>query len=387
MPAARISWVVQDDFAQAIEAHPALDEVIAFPRRRFGSWWRSPNRTAEVGRWFKSLRSRKFDIAIDCQGLGRSGMITRASGAPLRIGLRSAREFAWLCYNRRVPADDRPLPAHTVDQMLSLLEPLGVPAVADMRLYASQSAIDWWTQQRMAMGFAAARSYAVIAPGSRWLSKRWPIERFADLIEPLVSRGFERIVIVGSASEREQIQPLIERFRHAVRTLDGAAPETANHRDSSTTQPIIDLVGLTSIAQTMSIIAEAGLVIANDSAPLHMAVGFDRPCVALFGPTNPQVVGPYARAECVVRAWQPTAGESVNFKNDRLGDSLMRLISTTLALQAVDRVLALWPGRSQHRDSSFASAAEQRQSKIETRAATAPSLPAAHRGLATGQAS
>ena len=60
----------------------------------------------------------------------------------------------------------------------------------------------------------------------------------------------------------------------------------------------------------------------------------------------PAAVGPYARAECVIRAYQSPPGESINYKDDRLGDSLMRLISTTLALQTIDRVLALWPKRS-----------------------------------------
>jgi ADP-heptose:LPS heptosyltransferase len=173
--------------------------------------------------------------------------------------------------------------------------------------------------------------YAVMAPGSRWPSKRWPIERFTEMVEPLLKRGFEHIIVIGSASERQQAGALLEQGGR-----------------------IVDLVGSTSVGQTLAIVAGAGLVIANDSAPLHMAVGFDRPSIALFGPTDPAAVGPYARAECVVRAYQPQAGVPVNYKDDRLGDSLMRLISTAMALQAVDRVLALWPKRSKDvRGSSF----------------------------------
>lgn len=342
LPEAHIAWVVQDDFAAAIESHPALSEVIAFPRSRFGKWWRSPSRAGEVRKWFSDLRRRRFDVAIDCQGLSRSGLIVRASAAPLRIGLRSAREFAWVGYNCRVPEDDSPLPAHTVERMLALLAPLGVPARRDMRLYVPPAAVQWWSAQRQAWGIRPAKPYAVLAPGSRWVSKRWPINRFADLVEPLFKRGFERVLIVGSPSEREQISPLNARFGGHV--FDPGA----NDSDAPAGEaPVIDLVGHTSIAQTMALIAEAGVVIANDSAPLHMAVGFDRPSVALFGPTDPAAVGPYARAECVVRAYQPTAGESepANYKDDRLGDSLMRLISTSLVLQTLDRVLALWPQR------------------------------------------
>ncbi len=336
-PEAHIAWVVQDDFTAAIEAHPSLNEVIAFPRNRFGKWWKSPSRAVEVRRWFAGLRRRRFDIAIDCQGLSRSGLIVRASRAPVRIGLRSAREFAWLCYNRRVPEGDGPLPTHTVERMLALLEPLGVPAVRDMRLYAPPHTMNWWKERQRQLGMIDGKPYAVLAPGSRWISKRWPIDRFAELIEPLLHRGFERVILIGSNSERAQVKPLLERFGMP----DSGACETSDDPQ----RPIVDLVGCTDIAQTMAVIAGAGMVVANDSAPLHMAVGFDRPCIALFGPTDPAAVGPYARAECVVRAYQPRPDSEVSFKDDKLGDSLMRLISTAAALQAVDRVLALWPKR------------------------------------------
>jgi ADP-heptose:LPS heptosyltransferase len=211
--------------------------------------------------------------------------------------------------------------------MLGLLAPLNVPAIADMRLYAPAEAMDWWREHRKTMGVADGAPVAVIAPGSRWLSKRWPIERFTEVIEPVLKRGFARVIVIGSNAERDQMPSLLN-----------LAPKSGG--------TIVDLVGKTSIAQTLAIIADAGLVIANDSAPLHMAVGFDRPCIALFGPTDPAAVGPYARAECVVRAYQPHSSESIAYKDPRLGDSLMRLISTTLVLQSIDRVLALWPRRS-----------------------------------------
>ncbi len=354
LPAAHIAWVVQDDFADAVAAHPALNEVIAFPRSRFGRWWKSPGRAGEVRRWFSDLRKRRFDVALDCQGLSRSGLITRATRAPLRIGLRSAREFAWLCYNRRVPEDEQPLPAHTVDRMMALLAPLGVAARHDMKLYVPSAAQAWWDERGARLGLSATDPYAVIAPGSRWISKRWPIDRFADLIDPLLRRGFKRVMVIGSPAERDQARPLTERFGSSVMRIENGA--AAGTPDGAT---IVDLVGATSIGQTMALVAGAGLVIANDSAPLHMAVGFDRPCVALFGPTDPAAVGPYRRAECVVRAFQPKPDERINYKDDKLGDSLMRLISSAMALQAIDRVLTLWPQRDRRAVTAAQAAASE----------------------------
>ncbi|HWB20901.1 MAG TPA: glycosyltransferase family 9 protein [Phycisphaerales bacterium] len=323
-PEAEIDWVVQDDFAPAISAHPALSSVVAFPRHRFATWWHNPFAAWELVQWLTKLRRTHYDIAIDCQGLGRSGLIAKVTGASRRVGHRAARELGWLGYNIRHPGPDRirgnrnadAKPVHTVDSMLSLLACLHIPIVPDMALYLKQEDADSWVDLRGELGLGGSK-YAVLAPTSRWLSKRWPIERFAELLEPLHERGFDAAVVVGSASELAQVQPL----------LDAQPPHGMQ---------LVNLVGQTTLAGSMAVIASASLVIANDSAPLHIAVGFDRPCVALFGPTDPAIVGPYNRPESVVRKYAPREGEEINFKSSRLRDSLMRLIETSDVVERID---------------------------------------------------
>lgn len=320
-PDARIDWVVQDDFAPAIAAHPALNEIISFPRSQFARWWKSPGQSLQMLKWFGALRTPRYDLVLDCQGLGRSGFMTWISGAAQRVGLRSAREFGWLGYNLRLPrTDSAPLPRHTVDQMLLLVEGLGIPTIRDMRLYVADADRAWWESKRAELSFLEA-SYAVLAPTSRWLSKRWPIERFAQLIDPLRQRGFEKIVVIGAPREVEQVKRLFE-------------------QGGGARSPLVDLVGKATIGQSMAVIAGADLVVANDSAPLHIAVGFDRPCVGLFGPTDPAEVGPYQRPDAIVRGYVATPGEIINFKSARLGDRLMRLISTASVIGRIDDVLA-----------------------------------------------
>ena len=132
-PDARIDWVVNEAYSGAVQAHPALDEVVAFPRGRFDSWWWNPSVAMQVRRWLGELRHRNYDLVIDCQSLGRSGAIAWATRASRRVGFAGAREFAWLGYNVK-----HPLPGlHTVDQMLSLLEAEGIEPVRDMTLYVA----------------------------------------------------------------------------------------------------------------------------------------------------------------------------------------------------------------------------------------------------------
>lgn len=313
-PQSTIDWLVQDDLAPAIEAHPALHAVIHFPRRQFGRSWYNPATTIELWRWLGRLRQTRYDLVLDCQGLGRSGLFTWMTRAPGRIGLATARELAWIGYTRRITP---PMAPHTVDHMLALVSAVDVEPISDMQLYIMVDHARAWASQADALGLIGTR-YAVLAPTARWLSKRWPIERWKSLIPQLLDRGFERIVVIGAPGEEDQVA--------AIQSTSGDVPPDV----------VINLVGQTSIGQTMAAIADASLVIANDSAPLHMAVGFDRPLVALFGPTDPAFVGPYRRDEAVVRNYTPRAGETVHFKDARLGDSLMRLIEVDDVLACVD---------------------------------------------------
>lgn len=313
-PAATIDWVVQDEFAAAVASHPDLDEAVCFPRKHFARWWRSPPTAVGVWRWLDALHRRRYGLVIDFQGLSRSGLITFATRARRRVGVRSAREFGWLAYNvRHAPSSAH----HTVERMMSLLVAEGLEPVYDMRVYLADEDRRWWAARRRELGITDA-GYVVLAAASRWASKRWPQKSWNALVEPLCERGFKKIVLVGSPSEHDQVAPIV-----------GAAGPAA---------PIADLVGQTSVGGMMAVIADASLVIANDSAPLHLAVGFDRRCIGLYGPTDPKVVGPYGH-ESTVRVCRAATAGVVSFKDSRLGDSLMRLIKPADVLRRVDELV------------------------------------------------
>src|SRR5204863_8892062 len=116
--------------------------------------------------------------------------------------------------------------------------------------------------------------FAVLLPGANWPTKRWPIENFAALLEPLRERfGLATVVAGGS-----DVIPLAAQIPGAM-----------------------SLAGKTSLRELTALLERADLVIANDSGPMHIAVALDRPLVALFGPTNPVRTGPYRREDAVLR--------------------------------------------------------------------------------------
>src|ERR1700683_663308 len=97
-PEASVSWMVTPACAPIVRGNPQISEVIEFNRPRYGHAWRSPTATLSMWRFIRGLRERKFDLVIDLQGLFRSGWITWATGAPIRVGFEDAREGAPLFY-------------------------------------------------------------------------------------------------------------------------------------------------------------------------------------------------------------------------------------------------------------------------------------------------
>lgn len=301
-PDATIDWLVRDSFVDAVSAHPALDEAVPFPRGELGRSMARLNPGPSLA-WMRGLRRRGYDLVIDAQGLARSGIFTWATRAKRRVGYANAREGAALAYTDRIGvARER----HTVDRMLALLEGIGVEVERDMRLYAPAA------DREAVAGDPRLGAPVVLAPTSVWPGKRWPIERFARLARRLLDSDIAPLVIVGAPGEEDQCRALSE--------------------IASTDDRVIDLVGQTSVGRLMAVIETSRLVIASDSAALHMAVGFDRPIVALFGPTRTAQVGPYRRDHDVIQHLEP--GDRIDHKHAAAGRALMERISLEEVLAA-----------------------------------------------------
>ena len=101
----------------------------------------------------------------------------------------------------------------------------------------------------------------------RMPEKRWPLERFAELVKRLIGSMDAHILILGSASERR----IVNRFMEHIGS-------DAN---------VLNLVGRTKLKQSAALIQRCDLFIGNDSGPMHIAAAVGTPVIGIFGPTNP----------------------------------------------------------------------------------------------------
>ena len=197
-PDAHIAWLAGSSYAELLTAHPALTEVIPFDRRRYGRLGRSFGASISFVRFLRDLRSRRFDLVVDLQGLFRSGFLAWASRAPVRLGFANARELGAVFYTHRVavPADVH----HAADQNYLVADVLGFADVEqEFSLHVSEA-----VRQRVATTLAQSglkdHVYAVLVPGTRWQTKMWPADRFAGLADLIHDRLGLAVVLIGIKS-------------------------------------------------------------------------------------------------------------------------------------------------------------------------------------------
>lgn len=304
-PDSRIDWLVAEAFADAVRHHPALNGVVAFPRKRFARVWFDPRVSIEVARWAADLKRARYDLVIDLQGLFRSGLFAFLTRAPRRIGDANAREFARFGYNE-VHAIDPNL--HTVGHMLALTQAAGIEPVEDLRLYSGADDRDWRSYYLQQHG-GEDEPYAVLAPLTRWPCKSWPMDRFTRLAQRLLDddqtrQKVRRVIVLAAPDERAQMQPMIDSLRDEPRVL---FPKTT-------------------VGQFLALIESSQLVVCNDSAALHVAVGFGRPIAAIFGPTDPARVGPYQREETIIQPPNIGAEDMRRYRRQRNDQTLIARI-------------------------------------------------------------
>lgn len=222
----------------------------------------------ELKKLFRDLKTEKYDLVIDLQGLLRSGIIAGATGSRIRIGLSGSREGASLFYTHIVNVE-RDL--HAVERYLRVSDFLDLkdreilfpfPELKDLKL--EEDIYD-----------LLKKEYIVISPGARWSSKIWPPERFGEVASMLPLRS----IVVGSRSD-------ISLCDRVVRASKGRA---------------ISIAGKTGLKELIYIIKSARFMLCNDSGPMHIASALGIPVFAIFGPTDPLKTGPYGKSHTIIR--------------------------------------------------------------------------------------
>lgn len=270
-PEARISWVINRSLRGLVDGHPEIDEVISYDRGRAGF---TPSGVQTVAALLERLRRERFDLTIDLQGLLRSGLMTAATMAPTRVGLRGSREGAFWFYTHQLAG---PIGScHEVDRLLQVAEAFGAEISHPRFILAVTDHDRDWARRVLE---AVPKPRIVLNPGARWMTKRWPPEHFAAVGRLAASELGAGLIGVGAADDR----PLVDSIRDALDPIR-----------------LLDLCGKTSLPRLAALAAEADLFVSNDTGPLHLAAAAGARVIGLFTCTDPGRTGPYGDRARVV---------------------------------------------------------------------------------------
>lgn len=274
-----ITWLVNDVYAELVERLADVNHVVPFRRAR----WGNPRYWPELLSAIRELRGNKYDVAIDFQGLLRSGFIAYLSGAPRRVGFRQAREGSPFFYTDKilVPGGIK----HAIEKNVSLVSSVfDVPTSVEMPALALSPTAERKAEKLLERGMPGAGTghpLMAVAPASRWASKSWPPQFFADVIREVKSSFPQtQVWLVGTRPERET----------GDRVTELSAPYAVQN-----------LMGQINLATLIELLRKSHVLVTNDSGPMHLAAALGTRVIALFGPTDPDLTGPYGKTHQVFR--------------------------------------------------------------------------------------
>jgi len=311
-PDARIDWLVSAKHREILDFVTVIDRRLAISDR--GGAANGTPLLAAV----RDLRRNRYDVAIDLQGLIKSALLSRASGAPRVIGFSSsyARErLARLLYTEAHdpgrgglynPAETR----HVVEMNLGLLESLGVtPARPEFPIEDVDSNVARWALSH------TGGAYALLNPGAAWPNKRWPPDRFGALAAELRNRrGLMSAILWGPGEE--------DLARKTAAAADGAALVSPK----------------TTIGDVIALARGAAVMVSGDTGPTHIASAVGTPLVGIYGPTRPSRNGPMAPDDAMVT--RDAMCQCHHLRRCRLRRMCLLDIEVTEVANAVERRLS-----------------------------------------------
>lgn len=282
-PHTHLTWLVEPKWRSLLEGSGAANQLLELNRR-------------DLLPSLRALREKSFHLIIDLQGLIKSALAAFASRSPRRLGYaypQLREKPAGVFYTQRILTTS----PHIVDRHLEIARAAGAPSLP-ARFPLPDGAPE---------GDLPSQPFVLANPHAGWISKQWPLQRYAELARLLDAQLRMPLVLNCSPAGAPQLKSI---------------PGVHLH--------------VSSLAGLIHATRRATAVVGVDSGPLHLAAALGLPGVAIFGPTDPARNGPYGQSIAVLRS--PTAATTYK----RIPETLpcMQNISATRVFELLQSKLA-----------------------------------------------
>ncbi len=270
-PAVELHWAVEPISLPIVECHPALDKIIVFDR---------PGGIRAYQKFISALRQEKYDLVLDLQRHFKSGLTSRLSGAPVRIGFgyKNARELNWLFNNQHLASV-----AHLSSKIVQfqrfgdfLKLPPSEPLVFGLNPSLDQKSrledLIKSEAQKAQIDFPEHDKRAALILGSTWESRFWKAEYYVSLIKEMKRLWGISPILIGGRLEREFAVDILKECNGL---------------------PVLNFVEKTGLGDLVSLFSNVRFAVGSDSGPMHLAAAAGCPVISLWGSTGSKRSAPY----------------------------------------------------------------------------------------------
>ena len=261
-PDLRISVLVEEPNDQVLANNPNIDHIISV-RRADGSNWKALRARLSA---LAYLRQSRFECCINLHGGSTSAWLTALSGARTRVGDNRFRNA--FAYDLRIGSSVTPSPGtkiHTVEHQIEWLRALGLPKadIPPSQVVPNPQFETVAKDRLIKAGLKPSSRYAVVQPTSKFYTKEWTADGFAEITDYLSSQYGLSVILTGGPGEEEKLKAVREKCQSQPRVFTSV-----------------------SISELAWIINNASMFVGNDSGPTHLAAALSVPIIVLFGSSD-----------------------------------------------------------------------------------------------------
>jgi heptosyltransferase-1 len=264
-PDVQIDWVVAHGLHTFLEDHPYIHHLWVIKKDR----WKRPARVwttlKEINALRKGLKAEHYDVCIDLSGLLRSGLISWASNASIKLGFKESDEGSPLFYTHKIHGS---MNIHAIDRYLEIARFMGCRVDGIEYPFAPYD-------KNPAVLNDLPDQFCIMSPSAGKVANRWPAERFGRLASQLDLPT----IVIASGAEADIAQTVVD-------NSSGRA---------------MSLAGKTGLKELIALIGRASFFVCNDTGPMHIAAALKIPVFAIFGPANPVRTGPYGQIHTIIQ--------------------------------------------------------------------------------------
>ena len=266
-PQCKIDWVVERPFAELIQAHPLVSNVLCVQTKKWRSQPINKAHWEEIISFRKDLRKKKYDLVLDLQGNFKSGLVTATARSSFKIGFGYATVPEWpniLTTHKRV---NPPLGGNIRDDYLFIAQSALGSFNSSQNLGVKLKLTLEETNQflhilKNIQTFDGLK--VIVCPGSNWPNKQLSQETLRAFLQCFNKKLKAHFLFLwGDKNEKKMAEELLSVFPHQSSVLDKVS------------LPILQ-----------NLMASVDLVVAMDSLPLHLAGTTTTPTYSLFGPSS-----------------------------------------------------------------------------------------------------